>query len=303
MNNYHNVINAFYNQPWAIWPEKFDTLDAVLQLRLRGERSPDEERFKAEFEAAAERRQTRTAGGGVAVIPIVGMIMQRAGMFEASGGVSTQTIKSQITAAMNNSAVGSLVFDMDTPGGEVAGTPELSDFIFASRGIKPMIGVVNSFTASAGVFLGSQFDEVVITPSGMVGSIGVMFKHVDISALNEKMGVKVTTVTNDSSPHKGSTNPNEPISEAAMSELKGLANHFGDMFEKAVAKGRGVSVAKVRKDFGGGRMFSAKEAVSIGLVDRIGTLDETIARAAKMRTPRGPRTQTRRMRLALAKKG
>jgi signal peptide peptidase SppA len=300
MNNYHNVVNAFYNQPWAIWPEKFDTLDSVLQLRIRGERSPDEDRFKAEFDAAVERRQTRSAGGGsVAVIPIVGTIMHRAGMFEASGGVSTQTIKSQIVSALDNSAVGSLVFDMDTPGGAVAGTPELAEFIRVNRGPKPMIGVANSFVASGGVWLGSQFDELVITPSGMFGSIGVIFKHVDVSALNERMGVKVTTITNDSSPEKDGMNPNEPISEATMDELKGLANHFGDMFESAVAKGRGVSVAKVRKDFGGGRMFAAEEAVSRGLVDRIGTLDQTIARMAKSR---GLRTDSRKRQLALRNK-
>ncbi len=282
MNAYHNVLNAFYNQPWAIWPEKFDTMDAVLQLRMRGERSPDEEQFRAEFKAAEERRQARTAAGGVvALIPIVGTIMHRASAFEASGAVSTQTIQSQISAALDNSAVGSLVFDINTPGGEVAGTPELAEFIRSNRGNKPMVGVVNSFMASAGVWLGSQFDELVITPSGLAGSIGVIFKHVDISAMNEALGIKVTTVVNDSSPEKDSMNPNEPLSEAALDELKGLANHFGDMFETAVAKGRGVSVAKVRKDFGGGRMFNAEEAVEIGLVDRVGTLNETIARVAK----------------------
>lgn len=295
MNNYHNILSAVYNKPWAILPDKFAHIDNVLQLRLKGAMPIDADAFKAEFEAAAARRETRSAGGGaVAVIPIVGTIMHRAGAFEASGGISVQTIQKQITTALGNSAVGSIVFDVDSPGGSVDGVPELAEFIRANRGDKPMIGVANTLMASAAFWIGAQFDELVASPSAEVGSIGVMAQHIDQSALNEAMGIKVTTITNGSSPNKATGNPHAPLEGDALDEIQGLVDSFAEMFEKAVAKGRGVSVSKVQSNFGGGSIFNAEDAKANGLVDRIGTLDETIARMASSKPRRNLRAARQR---------
>lgn len=282
MNNYPNVLSMVYNKPWAIWRSKWNEIDQVVRLRMQGAQPIGADDFRAEYKAAAARRETRVGPGGVAVIPIVGTIMHRAGMFEASGGVSTQTIQANITAALENSQVSALVFDIDTPGGPVDGVPELAEWIRANRNpSKPMIGVVNAFMASGGTWIGSQFDEVVITPSGEAGSIGVFAVHADWSVFNEAAGIEFTYVVNESSPDKVSMNPDEPLSEAGRDELQASVNYYADLFETAVGKGRGVSASKVRSSFGGGQMFTAKNAVAVGLVDRIATLDETIARMAK----------------------
>lgn len=301
MNNYHNVLNAVYNQPWAIRQNAFDGIDQYIRARIKNGQSLDVE---ADVVALTAQRGIQSVAGGVAVIPISGPITHRPSFFQVLfGGVSVEGLKSQISAALDNSAVSAIVFDIDSPGGSVDGVPELAEFIRSNRGPKPMIGVANTLMASAAFWIGAQFDELVATPSALVGSIGVMAQHVDISELNAAMGVKVTTITNDSSPNKAAGNPNEPLSDSALDEIQGIVDTFAGMFEKAVAKGRGISVSKVRGDFGGGTIFNAEDAKTSGLVDRIGTLDETIARMAKARPRRGPQTQTRRMRLALANKG
>ena len=286
MNSYTNVLESFYNRPWAIQRSKFDELDAILKFRMQGAQPIDANTFKAEYAAAAGRRETRMGAGGVAVIPIVGTIMHRAGMFEASGGISVQTIQKQITAAMDNSAISALVFDIDSPGGSVDGVPELADFIHSKRGTKPMIGVSNALMASAAYWIGAQFDELVASPSAVVGSIGVMAQHVDFSAMNEALGISVTTITNSTSPNKAAGNPDEPLSDVAKAEIQDLVDGFANMFEKSVAKGRGVSVSKVQSSFGGGSVFKAEAAKAAGMVDRIATLDETIARMTQRSTNR-----------------
>ncbi len=85
--------------------------------------------------------------------------------------------------------IDTIVLDVDSPGGNYYGTPETSSKIRAARDSKPIIAVANSLAASAAYWIASAADEIVVTPSGDVGSIGVLAVHTDFSAANEKIGV------------------------------------------------------------------------------------------------------------------
>jgi ClpP class serine protease len=144
---------------------------------------------------------------------------------------------------------------------------------------------------------------IVVTPFGMVGSIGVYTMHNNLEAALDKAGVKRTYIYEGSRKVEG--NPTEPLGAEAKSALQKEVAYTYGQFASAVAKYRGVPVATVRADpesadqhFGGGRTYHAREAVRLGMADRIATFDETLARAASGRQSRRASLARRRMSLS-----
>jgi len=124
---------------------------------------------------------------------------------------------------------------------------------------------------------------LIVTPSGEVGSIGVVAAHMDISKMAESAGLKVTLVS--AGKYKTEGNQFEPLSDEARAALQVRVDDYYAMFVKAVARNRGVSPADVRNGFGEGRVVGAKQAVALGMADRVATLDETLARLGVSRMP------------------
>ena len=238
-------------------------------------------------ELRSEKAQTdlvpgRKSVGDVAVVSLSGFITQKPTLFSLFfGGTSAEEFAAEVVAALGEESIGAVVMDVDSPGGSVFGVPEAAAKIREARGGKPLLAVANPVMASAAYYLASQADEVVATPSAVVGSIGVIAVHVDYSKALEKEGIKVTVLT--SGRRKGEGNPTEPLSDEARAEVQERLDYYGGLFVRDVAKGRGVSVEKVRADFGEGAYFAAAKAQTLGLVDRLGTLEETVQVAGRGR--------------------
>jgi signal peptide peptidase SppA len=132
--------------------------------------------------------------------------------------------------------------------------------------------------ASAAFWIGSAATEFVATPSGSVGSIGVLHVHAEQSKALEDSGIKMTITK--AGKYKGEGSPFEPLDDSAKDFIQGRVDEAYSMFVKDVAKGRGVSVGEVRKGYGEGRLLGANEAKELGMIDRIATLDKTIDRLA-----------------------
>src|SRR5262249_2183126 len=112
--------------------------------------------------------------GAVAVIPVYGVISNRMNlMTQISGGTSVEKLTAQIRASLADSRISATVMDGDWPGGGVEGIPELAAEILDSRGQKKIIGVANTMAASAAYWLACCAGELIVAPSGAVGSIGV----------------------------------------------------------------------------------------------------------------------------------
>jgi signal peptide peptidase SppA len=219
-------------------------------------------------------------------------------MSESSGGTSTDRIGKELDRLLNDDSVGAILLDVDSPGGETFGVQELSDKIFSARGRKPIVASANPEAASAAYYIASAADELVVTPSGWVGSVGVVAAHTDVSKMNEELGVKVTYI--HAAPYKVEGNSNEPLTDESQTYFQSQVDATYEQFLKDVGRNRGTTAAKVRSDFGGGRMLRAKDAKAAGMVDRIETLDETIARLASGGKVRHS-TKTARERLTLEK--
>jgi HK97 family phage major capsid protein len=268
------VLRAMQAHVWAILPEHLSQMIEALHAATH-DGAVDLDAFREQVSARTERPVMR-AEGGVAVIPIHGSISYRSDLFtDLFGGTSVGSIKGAVDGAMANPDVGSIVLDIDSPGGTVDGVPELAAHLYGLRGRKPMKAVANTLAASAAYYIGSAADEFVVAPSGMAGSIGVVSAHMDVSKAMEEMGIKVTLIS--AGKYKTEGSPYEPLGEDARDGIQERVDDAYDQFVGAVARHRRVSVEAVRNGYGEGRVLSARRSLKAGLADRIGTLDSVIA--------------------------
>jgi capsid assembly protease len=268
------ISKALMEMPWAILPSKLEAIIEVVNRYFAGEKL-DAEEVQTRIHGA--KRPSDRVVGNVAVLPLFGTIIPRANLFtETSGGTSAELFGKQFDDLVKNPDVGAIVLDIDSPGGQINGVDELSRKIFEARGQKPIVAVANYTAASAAYWIATAADELVVAPSGEVGSIGVFAVHEDQSEAMAKEGVKVSLISEGK--YKTEGNPYEPLSEEARAAIQERVAEAYDGFVKAVARNRSVKAADVRSGFGEGRMVSARQAVQLGMADRVATLDETVAR-------------------------
>ena len=245
---------------WAILPDRFPAITALL---ARGETAARPQAPKARQAAS------------VAVIPIHGVLTHRPSLMSMMlGGSTTVEIASAVRQAAASARATSIVLDIDSPGGSVEGIQELAEVIARAARQKPVIAVANSTAASAAYWLASQATEIVVTPSGMVGSIGVIAMHTDRSRAEDAAGRTHTIV--QSSRFKSEGNPYRPLDTEAHAEVQRMVDSYHEDFVQAVAAGRGVPASTVRSRFGQGRMMRARDALQAGMVDRVASLDDVL---------------------------
>lgn len=287
---YRRILRAVYSTPWAIVPSRLADIREVLAFRGAGNEIPEAEMLEHIGVKGAPPARSRTAGSGgaVAVLRLSGIIGHRIEQVEnVSGppGTAVERFRARFREALANSNVGALVIDVDSPGGSVDGVPELASEIFAARGgDKPIVAVANTLAASAAYWIASAADEMSVTPSGEVGSIGVFAAHEDVSKLLEREGRQVTLIS--AGRFKVEGNPFEPLTEEARDNIQMRVDAVYGEFLDAVAAGRGVTAKTVRSDFGEGRVVSAQDALAAGMVDRVETLEQAISRVSGAATQR-----------------
>lgn len=306
MTSFPHLRAAIVSQPWAIMPDRLEAIAEVIERRVSGVRLSADEiaEIKGErahngtleivslgVEAAGPRSSGGAQQGSIAVINIMGIIAQHASQVDnisGPGGTSTERLTNSFRSAMADPNIVGIIFNVDSPGGNVGGVQVLADEIRAARGQKPIVAQVNSMMASAAYWIGCAADEVVMTPGSMAGSIGVYSLHKDVSVAAEKEGVKFTFIS--AGKYKVEGNQFQPLTDEAMQATQSQVDAFYGDFTVGVGNSRGVSASAVRDGFGQGRMLKDKEAVKAGLADRVDTMDGTIKRMAsgkiKSRAPK-----------------
>lgn len=290
---YPNVLTEARTSIWLIRPDKLDAIFDMLESREAGIHADAETlaKFAADNQERQEHRILAAAGTkqqprdvkAVGVLPIYGTIVQRGNMFtEASGTASCDKISRQIDMLLENDQVGTILADIDSPGGTVCGVPELAHKIRSLRGGgKALVAHVNAEAGSAAYWLASAFDEIVVTPSGSVGSIGAYCVHTDASGYNERLGVKRRYIAYGK--YKTEGNQDEPMTDESIAAIQEWVDKIGRSFEEAIAANRDQPVSKVRADWGQGRMLDADQGKAVGMVDKVEAFDDTIRR---LMTPR-----------------
>jgi signal peptide peptidase SppA len=240
----------------------------------------------APLEARVEK-PVRTSGN-VSLVALKGIITPApsllAMLFGGGGGLSQ--FMSDMRAAIGDPDTRAVVIDIDSPGGMVDLVPEVASELRAMRetGGKPIVAVANTTAASAAYWIGAQANELLVTPSGEVGSVGVYSVHRDMSEAFTAKGIRHTLVSAGARKVEG--NPFEPLNDEARADMQQAVDDHYEMFVRDVAAGRNTEMPDLSdgEAFGAGRAFSAKRAVKLGLVDGVATLGETVARLSSSRS-------------------
>lgn len=275
-DKYQRVMEYVRQTPWAMLSEKIKDVMAFLNDKNNGVEIVDAEQ-NITHDVRAQEAGNFTRVGSLAVIPIFGVISRRVNIMTLlSGATSSQKLAASVRRASKDQDVSAIVLDIDSPGGVVPGIQELATEIRDAREKKPVVAVANGMAASAAYWIAASASEVVVTPSGQVGSIGAFIVHDDISERLKMQGIKTTLIAAGKFKTDGS--PFEPLSKTARAKMQEVVDEVLDQFVADVAAGRGVSTEKVLQDFGEGNMVMAKAAKSAGMVDRIATMDQTVVR-------------------------
>ena len=268
MSKYSHLSSLVFNKPLMVTQDYAETIAVVLSDRL----NLDVEGLQIKSDAK-EQRAVATSKG-VAVIPIVGSMSHRATGIEAmSGMTSYTTLQKQFEAAFNDPKVGSILMDIDSPGGSVAGAFDFRDYLMSKKGTKPVYALARDAMCSAAYLIGSTADKVYATQTARVGSIGVVAMHTDASGKMEKEGLKPTFIS--AGKFKTAGNPYEKLEGEKLKYLQDSVDESYDMFINAVADARGIDKKVIRDTEA--RVYGGKKAVEIGLADGIRTYESVLA--------------------------
>lgn len=206
---------------------------------------------------------------GIAIIHVDGALSYRSDLMSYWLGEDTyNSIEAAFDKCMADDDVKGILFDINSPGGEVGGCADLADKIFNARGTKPygIVARTGGMMCSAAYWLGSSCEKVYTASNGTLGSIGVLcaFTKFDESLM------KTTVVVSDLSPDK---NP-DPDDAKGLKLIKKELNDLAEVFIAAVARNRGTTAEDVRDNYGKGGVFIGDKAVAANLADGVMSIDD-----------------------------
>jgi signal peptide peptidase SppA len=269
------VLAAINNEPWAILPEKLELLDGIVADRfLNGPLAADrlavvEVEARGQDEGPIWSTQPLPNGQSLAVLPIHGVLSKRLGLFERiSGGVSSDEIAAAARQLAADDQVAAVALDIDSPGGQVAGTEGAATAIRELAKAKPTIAAVNDLMASGALWIGTAASRILTRNTGMT--------HLDRSKQYESRGLRPTIITVGR--HKAAGADTGPLDDESLAVIRQRLEGIYGSFVEAVAAHRGLAVKYVRESLGDGRVWTGKQALELKLADEIGGLEQVIAR-------------------------
>ncbi len=208
-----------------------------------------------------------------AVIAIHGILTKKPGAFDVFLGMTSyEQIEEQITQALADSSIETIILEIDSPGGEVNGVFDLADFIYESRAKKRIIAIANDDAYSAAYAIASSAEKIFLTRTSGIGSIGVIASHIDQSEFDEKQGIKYTTIF--AGRRKNDLNPHEPINSEGLESLREEIDRLYEMFVQLIARNRNLSTERIKSTEAG--LYFGEKAIEIGLADGVTTFFEFI---------------------------
>lgn len=276
----HAALTRFNMQPAFAVPFALSTLTAAFQELSRANLDKEianSEHARTEllsvygFDRESETsRKPFAFAGGVAIIPVQGMLLNRFG-YSWSYVTGYNFIRSQMNAANADPDVKGIIFDINSYGGEAAGCFELSADIKSLS--KPTLGVVDSNAYSAAYAILSACSKAVLTPSGGVGSIGVICVHISMERYLEDAGIEVTMIY--SGDHKADGNPYNNLPKSVKADMQANVDRRREEFATQVASNRGMDIQAVKDTEA--KTYRGDEALELGLIDAVATPAQAVA--------------------------
>jgi protease-4 len=193
--------------------------------------------------------------------------------------VDSRDFVDQLEEYGNRPGVRSVVIRINSPGGGVAASQEIYEAIlkFKRETNKKVFVSMASVAASGGYYVACAADTIFANPGSVTGSIGVIMNWYNYGDLLE--WAKLQNIVIKTGPFKDAGSSTRPLTEEEQAYFQSIVNSMQDQFISAVSINRNMAEEDVRK-LADGRIFTGQEAVSLGLVDRIGTYQDAVDEAA-----------------------
>jgi ClpP class serine protease len=280
---YPHIMGRVFNQPLLLMPQKAQIIGRVLlDHGDLAHADPDgvvvlkDSSLLRESEDAIER-DGYIVRGGVAIVDVCGTLVNKLGGCRPySGMLGYDCIRRNFSEALRDKEVEGILLDIDSPGGEVHGCYDLAEAMFQARGTKPVWAAMDEVCGSAAMWVASVADRVTIAQTGLGGSIGCYYMHVDVSRMLDKAGVEVTYITDDEDEdyHKTDGASEIPLSDSAYEAIQDRVYRTGMLFKEAVARNRALDLDDVIAQKAG--VFMGEDAVEQGLADAVMPIDQAL---------------------------
>ena len=218
--------------------------------------------------------------GSVGVVDIQGsLIPGDAGWMAMFGITGYDNITSAINEGLMDPKAESILLNINSGGGAVTGMSDAASFIEQACKVKPVKAYAEN-AASAAYRLAIATPHITVSDTGIVGSIGVLRIHSEMSKANEMAGIKTTVLR--AGEFKALINPVEPLTEAALNQEQAKLDHLYKAFSKSVESARGLTTEHMDTKAGQGREFIGQMGVAVGLADKVGGYDQALRNSEKM---------------------
>ena len=251
-----------YNNIWAL---PTSLAEEILRSFYDNKKASNENGASA-FQRNSEKKQEYSINNGIAIIEITGPIYRKniySWWSDERIAIGHNSIKKDIQSAIDNPSVKQILLSINSPGGVVSGTKELADFIAHSP--KPISAYADGLVASAAFWLASATGIIYAPATAMLGSIGVIQVHVDLSKYYERVGVKFTPITAGTFKAVGSDS--SPLSEEDKKYLQKQLDSIHTIFKNDVQSNLGLT--SPQNLWGEAQIMLANEAKELGLVSAV----------------------------------
>jgi protease-4 len=194
--------------------------------------------------------------------------------------IGSETISKALRKARTDDKIKAVVLRVNSPGGSSLASDVIWREVMLTKKVKPIIVSMGDVAASGGYYIACAADSIFAEPNTITGSIGIFAILPNMQKLfNDKLGVTFDGVKTGKFADLGSVN--RPLTPEEKAILQSQVNHGYDSFTGAVAKGRKKTQEYINS-IGQGRVWTGEQALKIGLVDRLGNIDDAVKSAAKM---------------------
>lgn len=220
--------------------------------------------------------QKPTAANRILIVRLYGSIAEAgSGVLSADGTITPRAVAEHLRRAASDPSVKAVVLRISSPGGSIGASQEIYNMI--RRFEKPIVVSMGDTAASGGYYIAAAADGIVANPGTLTGSIGVITALTRLDGLYDKLGIEVEIIK--SGQHKDMFQ--RPLTPEERELLQQLNDEAWNQFVQAVAEGRSLDPEYVRT-LATGMVFTGSQALELGLVDRLGDLEEAVQFAAEL---------------------
>lgn len=211
----------------------------------------------------------------IAVLNLDGVIQDLGSSSFLAQGYNHQNFLEQIDKAAEDPFVDAIVLYVNSPGGGVVESAQIHERLekIKEEYDKPFYVSMGGTAASGGYYVSAPADKIYAEAATLTGSIGVIMQNINFTKLAEKHGVEFNTIT--SGKHKDILSSSREMTEEERSILQSMIDEMYDDFVGVIVDGRDMDDKTVRK-LADGRVYTGKQAKEVGLVDEIGSFEETV---------------------------